>query len=267
MEFKRAVRFFKKYAIAAVYCAYTLTIGLLFSKNRIRLSELCRTFGYNPKLILPRVPAIPISEASSDMTSVQLREVIDTNGNITLLELVVIAKLIARYKPLRLFEIGTFDGRTTLNMAANAPGEAMVFTLDLPKEQINSTTLALSGKHSPDDKVFIDKNASGSRYRQTDCASKITQLYGDSAKFDFNLFFNTVDFIFIDGSHSYEYVKNDSAIALKLLREGKGIILWHDYDTVWEGVTQAMNELYSVEPAYEKMRHISGTSLVYLLSL
>jgi len=267
MGFKRLIRFINKYAVAAVSCAYTLTIGLLFSKNRILLSDICKIFGYNPKLIPPRVPTITIPETLRDNTLVQIREPIDINGNITILELVVIAKLIAQYKPLRLFEIGTFDGRTTLNMAANSPEEAMVFTLDLPKEQLHSAALVLSGKHSAGDKIFIDKNASGSRYMRTDCQSKIMQLYGDSATFDFGPFFNTMDFVFIDGSHSYDYVMNDSGISLKLLRNGKGIIVWHDYDTVWEGVTGALNKLYGTEPGYAKIRHISGTSLVCLLSL
>ena len=171
-----------------------------------------------------------------------------------------------RYKPQRLFEIGTFNGRTTLNMAANSPGDARVFTLDLPKEQINSTALKLSGRHSPDDKLFIDKSSSGILFSGTDCQPKITQLFGDSAAYDFNLFCKSVDFVFIDGAHSYDYVKNDSAIALKLLHEGHGIIVWHDYDSVWEGVTKALNELYSTVPEFADIRHISGTSLVFLNS-
>ena len=43
-----------------------------------------------------------------------------------------------------------------------------------------------------------------------------------------------MDFIFVDGSHSYDYVLNDSRKALSLLRGGKGIILWHDYPG-WTG--------------------------------
>jgi len=265
MRFRRLIRFINKYSVAALSCVYTLTIGLFFSKKRVFLSDICKIFGYNPKLIPPRVPTITFPETLRDDTLIQIREPIDANGNITILELVVIAKLIAQYKPLRLFEIGTFDGRTTLNMAANSPADAKVFTLDLPKEQMNSTTLGLSGKYSPDDKLFIDKNASGSRYTGTDCQSKITQLYGDSAAFDFGSFFNTMDFIFIDGSHSHDYVMNDSAVSLKLLRNGKGIIIWHDYDAVWEEVTEALNKLYGTVPGFAKMRHISGTSLVYLL--
>jgi hypothetical protein len=264
MGTRRLLRFMGKYTAAAFSCAFTLTIGLFFPKYRARLSNLCALSGYCPKLVPPVIPKVTLGKILNDGTPVSIREPIDSNGNITLLELVVIAKLIVRYKPLRLFEIGTFDGRTTLNMAANSPEGAAVYTLDLPREKINATALALSGKHSPDDKLFIDKDSSGSRFIGSDCQSKITQLYGDSAAFYFGPFLNTMDFVFIDGAHSYDYVKNDSAIALKLLKEGKGTVVWHDYDSVWEGVTKALNELFNTAPAYVQTRHISGTSLVYL---
>jgi hypothetical protein len=266
MGFKRLLRFAKKYTVAAFSCAFTLTIGLFFSKYRVRITNLCALAGYSPKLVPPVIPKITLQEMLNDGAPVSIREPIDSNGNITLFELVVITKLIVRYKPLRLFEIGTFDGRTTLNMAANSPEGAAVYTLDLPREKINATALALSGNHSPDDKLFIDKDSSGSRFIGTDCQLKIVQLYGDSAAFDFGPFFNTMDFVFIDGAHSYDYVKNDSAVALKLLKEGKGTVVWHDYDSVWEGVTKALNELFGSAPAYSRIRHISGTSLVYLNS-
>jgi hypothetical protein len=93
---------------------------------------------------------------------------------------------------------------------------------------------------------------------------KICQLYGDSATFDFTPFFG-MDFIFIDGSHSYEYVLNDSRKAIQLLREGKGVILWHDYATEWwEGVTKALNDLYLNDSEFKDLKWIAGTSLVYL---
>ena len=34
----------------------------------------------------------------------------------------------------KIIEIGTFDGNTALNIAANTPDEARIFTVDLPKD-------------------------------------------------------------------------------------------------------------------------------------
>ena len=73
-----------------------------------------------------------------------------------------------------------------------------------------------------------------------------------------------MDFIFVDGSHSYEYVLNDSDKARKLLRDGRGVIVWHDYGD-WDGVTKALNELYSAGGDFKGVKHISGTPLACLI--
>ena len=73
-----------------------------------------------------------------------------------------------------------------------------------------------------------------------------------------------MDFIFVDGSHAYDYVMNDSMIALKLLKEGKGVILWHDY-IGWVGVRKALSKLYERGGVFKDMKHIKGTSLVCLI--
>jgi hypothetical protein len=147
-------------------------------------------------------------------------------------------------------------------MASNCSHEAKVYTLDLPKDKLYSTKLPIV-PGDKGDKMFIDKEISGSRYLGKDCERKIIQLYGDSATFDFSPFFNMMDFIFIDGSHSYEYVLNDSKQALKLLRNGKGVILWHDYD-LWGGVTKALDKLYLEDRKFKGLKHIEGTSMVCL---
>jgi hypothetical protein len=130
----------------------------------------------------------------------------------------VICHLVRSCQSQALFEIGTFDGKTTLHLAANASSDAKVFTLDLPQSDMAHTDLRiLSGE-----RIFVDKDKSGSAFAESPFQAKITQLFGDSATFDFTPFVDRTDFVFIDGSHSYEYVVNDTLIALKLLRGGKG---------------------------------------------
>jgi hypothetical protein len=68
----------------------------------------------------------------------------------------------------------------------------------------------------------------------------------------------------MQGPHSYEYVTSDSEKALTLLRGGKGIMLWHDYGTKWHDVTAALNDLKTTHPAFGSIRHIRGTSLVFV---
>jgi predicted O-methyltransferase YrrM len=185
------------------------------------------------------------------------------DGNISGFELDVINRLVATKDPELIFEIGTFDGRTTLNLAANSRPDARIYTLDLLPAEMHRTALPLEAG----EQLFIDKPASGTRFAGTDVAPKITQLFGDSAAYDFRLFSGKVDLMFVDGSHAYEYVRRDSATAMSLLRKG-GIILWHDYVpegfTPWPGVRRALHELHLSEPAFRNMRHIAGTSLVFL---
>jgi predicted O-methyltransferase YrrM len=50
-----------------------------------------------------------------------------------------------------------------------------------------------------------------------------------------------VDFIYIDGLHTYEQVKKDIANYKNLLKEN-GFISGHDYHEVWKGVVNAINE-------------------------
>ena len=111
---------------------------------------------------------------------------------------------------------------------------------------------------------FIRKPGSGARFVGTPYAARITQLYGDSATFDYTPYEGAMDFVFVDGSHSYEYVKSDTRTALKLLKPVGGVILWHDYGSpYWKGLTRALNELMTEQPELASMRHIRDTMLVF----
>jgi hypothetical protein len=185
------------------------------------------------------------------------------DGNVSAHELDIISKLVKLTDPAVLFEIGTFDGRTTLNLAAHSRAEARVYTLDLPRTGMDAAGLPLAVH----DRKYVDKARSGGRFHGTDVAGKIVQLYGDSATFDYRPYVRKVDFLFIDGSHSYHYVLNDSWAALRMVR-GRGLILWHDYVSsghrCWPGLVRALEELHAREPAFRGLQHIAGTALVVL---
>jgi methyltransferase family protein len=154
-------------------------------------------------------------------------------------------------------EIGTFDGRTTLNLAVNAPAQTPVFTLDLPPDEAAAYALA------PGERQYVDKPKPGARFRTavgpwSSAAGRITQLHGDSATFDWSPYAGKAGLAFVDGSHAYEYVKKDSETAMRLIASG-GIVLWHDYGR-WEGVTRALDEFETERRL--GLRHVRGTSLV-----
>ncbi len=260
--FKRGFGFLFRYGYALVSCLYLFTLGLSKNRNRILIGSIASHFGY--VRIRTKLPVVALSALTADAEDVQVREPVAGDGNVTLLELLAIVRLVRRHGPRRLMELGTFDGRTTLNLAANSPPDAEVFTLDLPQDDLHNAQLPLAAW----DKHYIKKDVSGARYQGADCAGKIVQLFGDSATFDFSPYLQTVDFVFIDASHAYEYVLSDSQAALKMLRRGDGggtkVILWHDYGE-WEGVTRALDELARREPDFQELQHIEKTSLACLI--
>ena len=259
---KRATFFARAYLRAAASCLYLFAFGFLFSRNRPFISAICRVFGHHRKRCQPIIPNVEVREVVEDDLSVQLLEPARADGNISLLELLVIVRAVRKYSPSAIFEIGTFDGRTALNMACNCSDDAIVYTLDLPRDGLASTALPVG----PCDRPYIAKDLSGARYLGTRFESKIKQLYGDSATFDFSPYLGKIDLVFVDGAHTYEYVLNDSRKAAEMLKGGRGAVFWHDYDGVREGVTRALNELYSTAPGFGRLRRIEGTSLVCLIA-
>jgi predicted O-methyltransferase YrrM len=69
-----------------------------------------------------------------------------------------------------------------------------------------------------------------------------------------------VDFIFVDGEHSKNYLLNDSEIALSVVKPG-GIIVWHDY-TGWDGVTSGL-DLFAKRNRHLDIVHLKGTTLAF----
>ncbi len=214
-----------------------------------------------PKLFTKRyVPSVPISSLVSNTVSLRLYEQSEAAGNISFEELFVLLELLQTRQPAACFEIGTFDGRSTLNMAANTSDDAVIYTLDLPREQIDNTVFQLN----PADLGVIEKEISGARYRGTAWEPKIQQLYGDLAAFDYTPYLGKIDFVFVDGSHTYEYVLSDSHNAITLLRNGKGTIVWHDYPTT-PSVLRAINHLRASDSRFAGIRYIEGTRFACLI--
>ena len=138
-----------------------------------------------------------------------------------------------------------------MNLAMNAPSDAEIFTIDFPADD-------LANHNTPIGTVI------GSRFRNADCTNRITQLRGDSTKYDFSFLAGTIEFVFIDGSHDYMVVRKDSSTALEVLNKNGGVIVWHDYGG-FRGVTEALEEQFSKGGVFEGLQQIAGTSLAILV--
>ena len=141
--------------------------------------------------------------------------------------------LISYLAPARILEIGTHLGLTTVNMHMNAPENCQFHTVDIePLVAQDPFISAYFKAHG------INLHAMKSE--------EFAQSY--SGQFDF---------IFIDGDHTFEGVKRDTELALKLLAPD-GTIVWDDYafDLTPE-ITRYLEEL----PKELGIRKIDQTTL------
>lgn len=144
-------------------------------------------------------------------------------------ELWVLCMLVRSLQPKRIFEFGTFDGFTTIHLAANAPPGCEVLTIDRQSGKYDFAPLRFFG-HS----ITV-----GGRFHEHQLASRIHQLTGDSRTFDFTPYKGTCDLVFLDADHGYEGTRIDTENAMTLLRPG-GTLLWHDCFA--EGVAKFLKE-------------------------
>ncbi len=160
-----------------------------------------------------------------------------------------IAVLVQHLKPSIIFEIGTHKGRTTRLIAESVDGNARIYTLDLPQSELEKG------------ECFSESNRwiVGQEFLNAPCASKITQFYGDTKRFNFSPFDRAVDLVFVDADHSYESARSDSLNAFRMIRSG-GMIIWDDYHPVYgPGVMEYLHELAREVEIFR----ISGTRLAF----
>jgi predicted O-methyltransferase YrrM len=173
--------------------------------------------------------------------------------NTSSFELAAICAMVKDKQCATIFEIGTFDGRTTRAMALNLTDvNSKIYTLNLPPQ-----TETVSLETGSVDVQLASKVISGERFINTEQAKQIEQLWGDSAKFDFSAYYKKMDLVFIDGAHSETYVANDTEKALQMIKQSGGWIIWHD--APYFGVVRFLKKWVPLQkgPVY----FIKGTSL------
>lgn len=180
-------------------------------------------------------------------SKINLIEVIDKAGGLTIQELVSILGICSIYPSGNLLEIGSFRGRTALNIIHNFP-DLKTFTFDLPDQLDNDKDLKYNLVESDKAQAFHHKKKE-LKIKYKDYFSKINSLEGDSATYDFSKYNDFFDIIIVDGSHKYENVVIDSENAIKMIKKN-GYIIWHDYSKDHIDVLKAIRFIkkkYSIE--------------------
>ncbi|MFC1646685.1 class I SAM-dependent methyltransferase [Patescibacteria group bacterium] len=152
---------------------------------------------------------------------------------------IIKASIMKSFKPAIVLEIGTYLGWA-----------AAAFKKAIPK----STIYTLNPKNNSSANNPIKDKYIGSFYRKKKL--KVNQLWGDSMTYDFNLL-GTIDTVYIDGNHAYDYVVNDLSKTCEIVK--KAIII-DDYRqpnskefSPWnESVWKACNHFLSYNSHYFK---------------
>lgn len=170
----------------------------------------------------------------------------------------MLMQLAAMLRPERIFEIGTNQGRTTALLAMNTPDTTRIFTLDLSPDA--SAPDDVTDRHL----VELARQDLGSAFRGTSWEPRITQLLGDSTRFDFTPWHDSVDLVIVDASHSLPYVISDTQNAIRMIRPG-GVIVWDDYESMRSeyGVSQVVDGLrrHHGIPTYRLSRDFGDSRL------
>lgn len=196
-----------------------------------------------------RLPRVTIRDAfpgieTADVASYRIFDRL-VGTNVDPYELICICALERFISARTVLEIGTDEGNTTLNLAANVREGGSVVTIDLSAD-------SPLHRRTPRDV--------GAQYRDSSFAPRIRQVLGDSATLDWSDLGGPFDLIFLDGSHELEYVRSDTANALAHLSPG-GAVIWHDYGSL-RAVSRVVDEVARQRPVLA----LSGTRLAVVRS-
>ncbi len=201
------------------------------------------------------VPCVIVDDLVKGTEPINLVNYRHEYGDMLLEEVVALCRLVKAKRPEKVFEIGTYLGATTLQLAANS--DARVYTLDLPPGSGGEKR----AESDFDAELDVYPEEPGADFRGTEYEARIDQLYGDSKTFDFSPYRGSMDFVFVDGCHHRDFVESDTSNALEMVSEG-GTVVWHDYAPYAPGVVEVLEGL----ARQHRLHHIEGTSLVVLES-
>ena len=161
---------------------------------------------------------------------------------------------VQKANPKIFFEIGIFHGVTARNvcdlMYKNHKFDFKYIGIDLFDQNVKENEIAPSFKFNNPLKTFYFKYIKRQNPYSVLAVEDLLKKYKDNIKIITGntneilkqLSLNNIDYIFVDGGHDFETVKNDLYFCKKFIRDG-GTILCDDYDlSQAPGVKKAIDE-------------------------
>ena len=207
----------------------------------------------DPVADVRNIPSVNVLDICPGTQRWALQSFPSVGASVSPMECAVLASLSHLVKARRVFEFGTYKGVSTTQLALNIGEEGMVFTLDLPEDH-PAYTLPIP---KPEERQIAAEGGKGILIPR-DLLNRVTFLRSDSATFDETPYLGTIDLVFVDGAHSYEYVKNDTEKGWRMLRSG-GVVAWHDCNAQHRDVVR-----YIKECGYDT-KLVSGTAIAYAI--
>lgn len=140
-------------------------------------------------------------------------------------EMLILGTATRALRPNTVFEIGTYNGRTTSIFTLNAPQNATVFTLDLPP---NASVEEEQGEYIDTDIELVQGRKMTNFIHDLKLTDRVKQLHCDSMQFDPTPYRGSIELGFIDGAHALPFVRNDTEKMAVMMAE-RGVVFWHDY--------------------------------------
>jgi hypothetical protein len=156
---------------------------------------------------------------------VELPVALHTSGGTRLDELLVLATVTRVLRPRKVFEIGTFLGRTTSVFIMNTPPSSIVLSMDLP---VDIDVADATPSYLDTDVELVRQRKVGALLYESELQHRYEQIYCDSLAFDPSPHAGSVELGFIDGAHTSRYVANDTRKMAAMMSD-RGLVFWHDY--------------------------------------
>lgn len=205
----------------------------------------------NPDADVRPLGRIGISELADSPLLLQVQIFPHVPASVSPLECAALAALIRKTEAKKIFEFGTYKGVSTTQLALNIGNEGQVYTLDLPEDHPAYSL----GIPKEEERQIANETGKGILLPEN-LRNRVTFLRSDSATFDTRPYLASMDLVFVDGAHSYEYVKNDTEKGWEMLRSG-GIIAWHDCNPNHPDVVRFLRSVSA------RVTLVEGTALAF----
>jgi cephalosporin hydroxylase len=138
-------------------------------------------------------------------------------------ETVRLASLVQRLRPRRIMEIGTCWGGTLFVWCRSNPHAELIISMDLPGGEFG-------GGYGPEREKLYRAFAEDRPQLQLELLRVDSHAHSSYERVEGLLCGHQLDFLFIDGDHTYEGVRRDFEMYSPLVRVG-GLVALHDINT------------------------------------